>query len=153
MKFNKIQYITSYGFKGREYVFRNTKDDIDEIEEHDYSVVYEDEPEWNGSGVLMVILDGGEPMTLEMLKQKKVELEENERWKLLRELRDKLLSETDYLMNTDYPHKTEEVKQHWKDYRQALRDLPENSNPMLNENGDLDMNSFVLPSPPNETAE
>jgi hypothetical protein len=63
--------------KGRHYIVRHRKNNIDEIKENEYKVVYEDEPEWDGSGVLMVILDGKEPITLEMLKQKRIELEQN----------------------------------------------------------------------------
>ena len=134
--------------KGREYVIRHKTNNIDELDESTFKAVYQDEPNWDGSGVLMVILDGGEPITLEMLKQKRIELEDKERFKLLRELRDKLLKETDYLMNGDYPHK-EGMLEKWKQYRQALRDLPNNSNPLLNEKGELDMNSIVLPIKPN----
>ena len=48
----------------------------------------------------------------------------------LRELRTKrntLLEHTDRYATIDYPHPTEEVKQAWLDYRQALRDLPANT--------------------------
>jgi hypothetical protein len=151
VKFNTLQNLTCNGCKGREYVIRHKISNIDEIQEKDYKIVYEDDCNWDGSGVLMVILDGGDPITLEMLKQKRIELEDKERFKLLRELRDKLLAETDYLMNPDYPHKTEAKKQAWKDYRQALRDLPDISNPKLNEKGGLDMNSITLPLKPNYT--
>lgn len=144
----KLGELCNEGFRGREHVIRYKKDNLDEITEDDYEIVCEDNPEWHGSGVLMVILDGGEPITLQMLKHKRIELEDKERFKLLRELRDKLLRETDYLINSDYPHKTEEIKQAWKEYRQALRDLPDNCNPQLNEKGDLDMNSFILPIKP-----
>ena len=40
----------------------------------------------------------------------------------LREERNELLMETDYIMVSDYPHTD---KQAWLDYRQALRDLPQ----------------------------
>jgi len=39
----------------------------------------------------------------------------------------------------DYPHATEEVKQAWLDYRQALRDLPGNT---------TDPENPVWPTPP-----
>jgi hypothetical protein len=53
-------------------------------------------------------------------------------WKIelletLREERDELLQETDKYVTTDYPHPSEEAKQAWLDYRQALRDLPANT--------------------------
>ena len=34
-----------------------------------------------------------------------------------------LLKESDVYALPDYPHKTQEAKQAWLDYRQALRDL------------------------------
>lgn len=144
MKYNLLQNIK---IKGREYLIRHKISNIDELQEKDYKVVYEDDIKWDGSGVLMVILDNKEPITLELLKQKRIELEDNERFILLRELRDNLLKETDYLMNADYPHK-EGMLDKWKEYRQALRDLPENNNPLLNEKGELDMNSINLPIKP-----
>jgi hypothetical protein len=45
----------------------------------------------------------------------------------IREKRSKLLERTDKYVNSDYPHPTEEAKQAWLDYRQALRDLPTNT--------------------------
>jgi uroporphyrinogen-III synthase len=75
MKFNKIQEILCFGFKGRQYLIRHSTEYIDEINEKDYKIVYEENPQWDGEGVLMVILDNGEPITLEKLKQKRIELE------------------------------------------------------------------------------
>lgn len=45
----------------------------------------------------------------------------------LRAKRDTLLRESDIYSLPDYPHPTEEAKQAWLDYRQALRDLPANT--------------------------
>ena len=45
----------------------------------------------------------------------------------LRKKRDELLKETDKYTIPDWPHATEETKQAWLDYRQALRDLPANT--------------------------
>lgn len=45
----------------------------------------------------------------------------------IRQERNKRIAQTDYLFTSDYPHATEEVKQVWLDYRQALRDLPDNT--------------------------
>ncbi len=47
--------------------------------------------------------------------------------KRLRRERDDLLAKTDYVATIDYPHPTPEKKQEWLDYRQALRDLPSNT--------------------------
>ena len=45
----------------------------------------------------------------------------------LRRKRDTKLEKTDKYVTIDYPHATEETKQAWLDYRQALRDLPANT--------------------------
>ena len=45
----------------------------------------------------------------------------------LRQKRDIILVQTDKYTIPDWPHATEEVKQAWLDYRQALRDLPSNT--------------------------
>ena len=47
--------------------------------------------------------------------------------KKLREQRDVKLKQTDQYGLADYPFNSEEVKQAWLTYRQALRDLPANS--------------------------
>lgn len=57
----------------------------------------------------------------------------------LRENRNQLLDKTDRYTTIDYPHPTEEAKQAWLDYRQALRDLPANT---------TDPENPVWPSPP-----
>jgi len=57
--------------------------------------------------------------------------------KILREERNLLLDKTDKYVVIDYPHPSEEVKQAWLTYRQALRDLPSTSTPQLDENGNL----------------
>jgi hypothetical protein len=151
MKYDKVDEVLCYGLmgQGRQYVLEMEENkDIDDIEEEEFILTYDKDYEWNEKGVLLRILDEKEPITLELIKQLKSNLQNKEGLKLLRQLRDKLLAETDYLMNPDYPHKTEEKKQAWKDYRQALRDLPDISNPKLNEKGDLDMNSITLPLKP-----
>jgi hypothetical protein len=45
----------------------------------------------------------------------------------LRRKRNALLAETDKYVATDFPHKSSEDVQVWLDYRQALRDLPNNT--------------------------
>ena len=57
----------------------------------------------------------------------------------LRYLRDIKLSETDKYTIPDWPHPTEEAKQAWLDYRQALRDLPSNT---------TDPENPIWPTPP-----
>ena len=67
------------------------------------------------------------------------ELIDAQPWKELRKERNKRIAQTDYLAIPDYPHATEEVKQAWLDYRQALRDLPANT---------TDPENPVWPTPP-----
>ena len=62
--------------------------------------------------------------TLEALEQRRDELIDAQPWKELREERDKRLTESDKFATVDYPYATEEVKQAYVEYRQALRDLP-----------------------------
>jgi len=71
------------------------------------------------------------------------ELEAAEPFKLLREERNKLIAETDWMANSDVT-----MTDAWKTYRQALRDLPASSNPKLNSDGDLDMSSVTWPDKP-----
>ena len=66
--------------------------------------------------------------------------------KKLREERNIKLLETDKYFITDWPHPSEEVKQAWITYRQALRDLPSNSTPSFDENGNL--TNVTWPTPP-----
>ena len=70
---------------------------------------------------------GYEKPSREDFDTKYQELLSVQQWKELREERDKRIAQTDYLAIPDYPHPTEEAKQTWLDYRQALRDLPSNT--------------------------
>jgi len=60
-----------------------------------------------------------------------------ELFKVLREQRNKKLTESDFMMLSDYPK--EDIEE-WKVYRQALRDLPTNTEDPENPN---------WPTPPN----
>jgi DNA phosphorothioation-dependent restriction protein DptG len=66
--------------------------------------------------------------------------------KKLRHERNIKLLETDKYSINDWPHASEEVKQAWVTYRQALRDLPSISTPQLDENGNL--TNVTWPTPP-----
>jgi len=66
--------------------------------------------------------------------------------KYLREKRNKKLFDTDYRIVADFPYPSEEVKQAWLTYRQALRDLPTTATPQLDENGEL--TNITWPTPP-----
>lgn len=66
--------------------------------------------------------------------------------KYLREERNKKLFNTDCRIVADFPHPSEEVKQAWITYRQELRDLPANTSPQLDSNGEL--TNVTWPTPP-----
>ena len=66
--------------------------------------------------------------------------------KLLRAERNNKLFETDIYAIPDFGHPSEEVKQAWITYRQALRDLPTTATPQLDENGEL--TNITWPTPP-----
>jgi len=66
-----------------------------------------------------------QPTILE-IEAKIAELKAAEPMRLLREERNRLIAETDWMANSDVVMSDE-----WRAYRQALRDLPENSNPVL----------------------
>ena len=55
---------------------------------------------------------------------------------VLRIERNRLLHQCDHYMIADWPI-TEEKRNEWKAYRQALRDLPQTSQPELDENFQL----------------
>ena len=85
--------------------------------------------------------------TEDEINAKIAELEAAEPYNLLREERNKLITETDWTQLKDIDLDIIRER-NWKNYRQALRDLPAKSNPKLNENGDLDMSSVTWPDKP-----
>ena len=85
--------------------------------------------------------------TQEELDAKLIELKAAEPYKLLREERNKLIAETDWTQLKDISLDSIREK-NWKEYRQALRDLPNGSTPKLNSYGDLDMSSVTWPDKP-----
>ena len=85
--------------------------------------------------------------TEEEVGKKLKELEANEPFKLLREERNKLIAETDWTQLKDISLDSIREK-NWKEYRQALRDLPNGSTPKLDSYGGLDMSSVTWPDKP-----
>ena len=85
------------------------------------------------------------PITVdEALVQAKIaELEAAEPLRLLREKRNQLLAQSDWMAVSDRVMTQAQI-----DYRQALRDLPANSTPALDENGQL--TGVNWPTPPND---
>ena len=70
--------------------------------------------------------------TFDDVLTKKIELQNAEPMRLLREERNLRIVETDWWMLSDRT-----ATQEQKDYRQALRDLPSTTEPKLDENGNL----------------
>lgn len=96
---------------------------------------------------LITFEEGFEKPSRETFETKLVEFITEEAFKKLREERFNRLLKCDYTVMPDYVHPTEEIKQAWLDYRQALRDLPSTSEPNLDEFGELTNVSWpVAPS-------
>ena len=90
--------------------------------------------------------NGGEAApTMDEINTKAAQIQSEIPIRHLRKVRDELLSATDWTQNPDVPEST---RTKWVSYRQALRDLPSNSNPKLDDNNDLDMSSVVWPTKP-----
>ena len=85
--------------------------------------------------------------TEDEVNAKLAELQTAEPHRLLRIERNKLIAETDWTQLKDISLDSIREK-NWKEYRQALRDLPNGSTPKLNDNGDLDMSSVTWPDKP-----
>ena len=86
-------------------------------------------------------------VTWEQVKTKYDELVSAQPLKLLREERNKLIAETDWTQLKDIDLDIIRER-NWKNYRQALRDLPSKSTPKLDSNGNLDMTSVSWPDKP-----
>ena len=65
--------------------------------------------------------------------------------KKLREERNIKLSQCDIYGLSDFPFDNDTVKQSWLTYRQELRDLPSNSTPSFDENGQLTGVTWPIP--------
>ena len=85
----------------------------------------------SGNGIIAWYDTRPQP-TEEQIQAKIAELTAAEPLRLLREQRNQLLAETDWMANSDVT-----MTEEWRVYRQALRDLPANSTPSLDENGQL----------------
>ena len=85
--------------------------------------------------------------TEEEVAAKLAELQAEEPAKLVREIRDRLLAESDWTQNRDVVLLNDTT---WKQYRQDLRDLPASASftPKLNSDGNLDMSSVTWPLKP-----
>jgi hypothetical protein len=66
-------------------------------------------------------------------------------WSSIIEERDKLLQDSDKYVLPDYPHKTEEDRQKWVEYRNQLRDLTRTAVPSVDENNKIVMQYPIKP--------
>ena len=93
-------------------------------------------------------LDSGATKPTETEINNKIsELDSAEAMRLLREERNILLSETDWVV-TRSTETGVAIPNDWKVYRQALRDLPASSSPQLDSYYDLDLTSVTWPTKP-----
>tara|TARA_R100000234_G_scaffold98728_1_gene67297 strand:- start:889 stop:1263 length:375 start_codon:yes stop_codon:yes gene_type:complete len=85
--------------------------------------------------------------TEDEINAKITELEAAEPARQVREIRDRLLAESDWTQNRDVVLLNDIT---WKRYRQDLRDLPASASftPKLDSNGNLDMSSVTWPLKP-----
>ena len=85
--------------------------------------------------------------TEDEINAKIAELEAAEPARQVREIRDRLLAESDWTQNRDVVLLNDTT---WKQYRQDLRDLPASASftPKLDSNGNLDMSSVTWPLKP-----
>ena len=88
-------------------------------------------------------LDSRPKPTEEEVQAKIAELTAAEPMRLLRAERDQLIATTDWRATVDYPGSDQAA---WLTYRHALRDLPANSTPSLDDNGQL--TGVTWPTPP-----
>jgi len=102
--------------------------------------------EWSCEGITYSDLDWVDSSTKPTeteINNKIAELDAAEPMKLLREERNKRLSECDWRASADLTMSDE-----WKTYRQALRDLPASASPSLDYNFQLDLTSVTWPTEP-----
>jgi len=85
--------------------------------------------------------------TEDEINQKIAELNEGVAHKKLRIERNRRLAETDWTQLKDIDLDIIRER-NWKNYRQALRDLPSTASPKLTEKGQLDMSSVTWPDKP-----
>ena len=75
----------------------------------------------------LTVTEGHEKPPKEEFERRYQELLDGIPMQKLRETRNTLLDQTDKYSSADYPHKTDDIRQAWLEYRQALRDLPANT--------------------------
>ncbi len=82
-------------------------------------------------------------VTWKQVSDEKKKLMDAEPMRLLRQRRTQMLSESDWMANSDVT-----MTSAWKTYRQALRDITKDAKPKLDSNGGLDESSVKFPTKP-----
>jgi hypothetical protein len=104
--------------------------------------------DWKGDYESLVLREEIEKPSKEVFDSRFEELYALEPMRRLREERDRRLCSCDWIFSLDVPSSiTEEKKEEWKIYRQALRDITSNSEPTLSEDGSYLLN-VTWPVPP-----
>ena len=84
--------------------------------------------------------------TEQEILDKRVEIHSSYGLTLIRNQRESLIIESDKYSLPDWPHPSEEKRQEWLDYRQALRDMTTTQSPQVDANGNLV--NVTWPTPP-----
>lgn len=98
---------------------------------------------WDGVDRKSLVITGVDNVDFDLIDAKLAELQAAEPMRQLRIQRDQLLSATDWWCVSDRTATPAQLA-----YRQALRDLPANCTPALDENGNL--TNVNWPEPPTE---
>ena len=92
----------------------------------------------------MVWLDSDTKPTEAEIDAELIKINDAEPMRRLREERDRLLVETDWMSNPDSPA----ISDAWKTYRQSLRDLPASATPVIDNTSMCGITSITWPTKP-----
>ena len=92
----------------------------------------------------LVWLDSDTKPTEAEIDAELIKINNAEPMRRLREERNKLLIETDWMSNSDSPA----ISDAWKTYRQALRDLPASTTPVIDNTSMCGITSVTWPTKP-----
>ena len=92
----------------------------------------------------LVWLDSDTKPTEAEIDAELIKINDAEPMRRLREERNRLLAETDWMSNPDSPA----ISDAWKTYRQALRDLPASTTPVIDNNALIGITSVTWPTKP-----
>ena len=87
---------------------------------------------WDGVNKETLTISNVSDIDFDLIEQKRAELTDSEPLRLLRQQRNQLLAQSDWMAVADRTMTQAQI-----DYRQALRDLPSTAEPQLDEQGNL----------------